>query len=405
VVDLYAGPGGWDEGMRQVGIRSIGVETDGAACRTAAAAGHLRVRADVPTYAVEAFAGCRGLVASPPCQAWSVAGKRQGELDRPRVHELVDAYAVGGNEPGTGWADGRSHHAAQPVRWVRDLRPEWVALEQVPPILGLWRHIAIVLRRWGYSTWTGVLNSADYGVPQTRERAFLLARLDGAAVPPEPTHARAPGDDLFGGRLEPWVSMAEALGWVGVDRPARTIAGDRSPRWAYPQGNSYATGWTLDRRTNSAGPRGTTVPVAPVPVDRPAPTVTSMTGAQWVLRNGNQDNACERRACEPAGTLFFGQRSNWVGWVRERPATTIQGTPRVGRPGHKDREGGESQFERGALNISIVEAAVLQSFRADYPWQGTKTQQFSQIGNAVPPLLASRIIEALAGSTVSGVAA
>jgi DNA (cytosine-5)-methyltransferase 1 len=273
--------------------------------------------------------------------------------------------------------------------------PQWVALEQVPPVLGLWQHIAERFRRWGYSTWTGVLNAADYGVPQTRERAVLIARLDGAAQPPKPTHTRAPGDlDLFGAQLMPWVSMATALGWVDVDRPARTICGDRSVRWAYPQANSYATGWTLDRRTNSAGPRGTTNPVAPVALERPAPTVTGEAGNQWVLRNGNQANACERKPCEPAGTLFFGSRANWVSWAHERPATTVQGDPRVGRPGHKDRDKGESQFERDSLKITQVEAAILQSFRADYPWHGNKGQQFQQIGNAVPPLLAAHIISA-----------
>lgn len=398
IVDLYAGPGGWDEGLRLLGVTDVvGIEWDTAACNTANAAGHRRIQADVSTYCIEAFRGAIGVIGSPPCQAWSMAGKRVGELDRPRVHALVDEYANGADEPGDGWADERSHHAAQPVRWVRVIRPRWVALEQVPPVLGLWQHIAERFRRWGYSTWTGVLNAADFGVPQTRERAFLLASLDGPALPPAPTHAKSPAADLFGEALEPWVSMAEALGWAGVDRPGRTIAGHRAPRWAYGQGDSYATGWTLDRRTNSAGPRGTSVPVAPVPVERPAPTVTATANQAWALRNGNQENACERRACEPAGTLFFGQRSNWVGWVHERPATTVQGDPRIGRPGHKDREGGESQLERESLRITPTEAAVLQSFRPDYPWQGTKTKVFEQIGNAVPPLLAAHVCRSLIG--------
>lgn len=470
IVDLYAGPGGWDEGLRMLDVTDVvGIEWDAAACDTANAAGHRRIQADVSTYCIGAFRGAVGVIGSPPCQAWSMAGKRAGELDRARVHALVDAYANGADKPGTGWADNRSHHAAQPVRWVRELRPQWVALEQVPPVLGLWQHIAERFRRWGYSTWTGVLNAADFGVPQTRERALLLARLDGPALPPAPTHAKNPAADLFGEALEPWVSMAEALGWIGVDRPGRTIAGHRAPRWAYGRGDSYATGWTLDRRTNSSDGRGGSYPTPPTPVERPAPTITStanqawvletenrsetaagrvpylrsvdrpaptvvtnadrwelhsrrdgpgwiatdgerhdreivqpaptLTGEahRWTLRNGNQANACERPLEEPAGTMFFGHRANDVRWYVERPATTVQGDPRIGRPGHKDREGGESQFERESLRITPVEAAVLQSFRPDYPWRGTKTKVFEQIGNAVPPLLAAHVCRSLLG--------
>ena len=78
VVDLYAGPGGWDEGMKMLGLTSVvGLEWDQAACRTATAAGHRRIRADVSKYCIDVFAGVRGLIASPPCQAWSMAGKRQ----------------------------------------------------------------------------------------------------------------------------------------------------------------------------------------------------------------------------------------------------------------------------------------------------------------------------------------
>jgi DNA (cytosine-5)-methyltransferase 1 len=432
VVDLYAGPGGWDEGMRMLGMTSVvGIEWDHAACLTAVAAGHQRIRADVSKYSIDVFAGAQGLIASPPCQAWSMAGKRQGEVDRAKVHALVDAYANGGNDPGTDWADERSHHAAQPVRWIRQLRPAWVALEQVPPVLPLWQHVAERMRRWGYSTWTGVLNSADYGVPQTRERAILVARLDGPAQPPAPTHAKSPAGDLFGDVLEAWVSMAAALGWAGVDRPARTVCGDRSPRWAYGQGNSTATGWTPEtenRSETAAGrvpylrsvdrPAPTVVSNADrwelhtnrdqrpdgsrqvVPIDAPAPAFTAKAGGQWVLRNGNRPNACERSLDEPAGTMFFGHALNDVQWYESRPSTTVLGSPRIGRPGHKDRDKGEAQFERDSLRITQTEAAVLQSFRPDYPWQGTKTKQFEQIGNAVPPLLAAHVIAVITGSKV-----
>ena len=60
---------------------------------------------------------------------------------------------------------------AEPARYVHACTPEWVALEQVPAVLPLWKVYAAELRRMGYSAWCGKLNAADYGVPQTRERA------------------------------------------------------------------------------------------------------------------------------------------------------------------------------------------------------------------------------------------
>jgi DNA (cytosine-5)-methyltransferase 1 len=395
--------------MRMLGMTSVvGIEWDHAACLTAVAAGHRRIRADVSKYCIDVFAGAQGLIASPPCQAWSMAGKRQGEIDRAKVHALVDAYANGGNDPGTGWADERSHHAAQPVRWVRQLRPKWAAFEQVPAVLSLWEHAAERFRRWGYATWTGILNAADFGVPQTRERAILIARLDGAAQPPTPTHSRSAHEmDLFGESRLPWVSMAAALGWGDV--PTVNTRGERKT----PGGNEFSSGrpswaltektrsWSLDRRTNSRGGKGSMYPTPQVDVDRPAPTLTRQVGHQWLLhtnRDQQPDGTRQTVATTRPAPAFTAKSGGQ--WTLTRPATTVQGDPRVGRPGHKDRAGGESQFEQDPLKISQAEAAVLQSFRADYPWQGTKTKQFEQIGNAVPPLLAAHIICAITGRKV-----
>lgn len=367
VVDLYAGAGGWDEGMRGLGITDVvGIEIDTAACNTATAAGHRRLPADVAAVPVEAFTGCWGLVASPPCQAWSMAGQRRGEADRERVHALIDRYAAGRDDIGDGWADDRSHHAAQPVRWVRDLRPEWVCMEQVPPVLPLWEHVARVLRRWGYSTWTGVLNAADYGVPQTRQRAFLIATAAGTARPPAPTHSQDPGgSDLFGTDLLPWVSMAEALGWDGAVRTGQVS--------------------TLGRGRTQRYERDTS---------RPAPTLMANTD-RWQLAVGARSNATTRDLGEPAPTILCSRTTN-VSWVSTRPATTVAGDPRIAPPGHRDRAGGERQHAN-SIRVSLAEAAVLQGFPADYPWNGTKTKQFLQVGNAVPPPLAGAVIASAAG--------
>lgn len=334
VVDAFAGPGGWDEGlsMLDADVSVVGLEWDKAACETAQAAGHARIRCDVAAYPTGPFAGLWGFIASPPCQAWSMAGKRKGELDRASCHVLADRMAQGDDSIGwTAWEDERSALVCQPVRWVRDLRPEWVALEEVPAVASLWEHFARIFRSWGYSVWTGDLLAADFGVPQTRLRRVLMASRTFTVQPPEPTHAEHPlGADLFGGSVEKWVSMASALGWGFDNEPSATVSG----------GGTEAGG------------------------------------------------------AEPFANA--GYRAKLADWVHHRPSTSVVGDARIGRPGHKGRElGGESHFAIDSVRVTVAEGGVLQSFPPDYPWRGSRTKQYQQVGNAIPPLLAAHILAAL----------
>lgn len=370
ILDLFAGAGGWDEGARLAGYVGpmVGLELDHAACQTAVAAGHPRVRCDVAAFPTHPFAGkVDGLIASPPCQSFSGAGNRRG-FDDPR---------------------GLLSH--EPLRWARALRPRWVALEQVPEVLPHWRSVAHALRGEGYSAWCGVLNSADFGVPQTRRRAILIARRDGlAARAPEATHsASGGGDDLFGG-MPRWVSMASALGWEGAalkrDRGTGLVErhGDREPR----------------------------------PMDEPAYTVTCGEGGtgtrmSWVMyaagqTSGESAGVVPREPSEPSATITG---KGTAAWVHTRPATTVCADPRIGHPGHpghpghRDRAGGEAQFAHDSVRVAVQEAAILQSYRADYPWQGTKTQTYAQIGNSIPPVLAAAIIRPLLAASETEAAA
>jgi DNA (cytosine-5)-methyltransferase 1 len=240
-VEGFHGPGGWAEGRRLLGLRTraIGMEWDAAACATATAAGHTVVRCDVATMPTGPFVGRVAVkVDSPPCQAWSRAGKGLGLLDQPLVHQAVEDLARGRDTRAvllTACRDPRSLLAAEPMRWHHDLRPETIVMEEVPDVLPLWRQYAQILRAWGYSVWVGILNAADYGVPQTRRRAILIASRVREATAPAPTHAEHPrGEDLFGGRLERWVSMADALGL-----PDGVVINTRGERKT-PGGNLFA---------------------------------------------------------------------------------------------------------------------------------------------------------------------
>ncbi len=357
IVDLFSGPGGWDEGLRMLGHTGpvVGVEWDADACRTAKAAGHARIRADVAALHPTMFADATGLIASPPCQAWSMAGKRKGEQDRANCHTLADRMAAGDDSlDWTDWEDPRSPLVCQPVRWVRELRPEWVALEEVPAVASLWEHFARIFRGWGYSVWTGDLCAADYGVPQTRTRRILIASRVGQVTPPVPTHAEdEQGPDLFGGAGRTrWVSMHEALGWSGVmvesySGKAEDLRTADQPAWTITSKGLALREYVVDRRTNSKAAGGGMEPTVSVSVLRPAPTLTGKARSQWVFKHASDDQA-----------------------------------PR--------------------FKATIAEAGVLQSFPVDYPWHGqTDESKGRQVGNAVPPLLAAHVLAQLVGLPVA----
>lgn len=122
IVDLFAGPGGWGPALHVLGVRDVGLEWDEWACKTCAAARQTTIRTDVALYPVRPFVGrTRGLIASPPCQAWSMAGKRLGLVDQPLVHQAVADLADGCDTREQLLAackDPRSLLAAEPMRYL-----------------------------------------------------------------------------------------------------------------------------------------------------------------------------------------------------------------------------------------------------------------------------------------------
>lgn len=387
IVDLFAGAGGWEEGLRGLSLKALGIEFDPIACVTAEAAGHRRLRADVASLDPGDFAPLWGLIASPPCQAYSIAGKKLGRADKAAVIACAHELAAGNDARAhylTGCQDERSLLTIEPLRWALALRPGWIALEQVPAVLELWEIFAGLLEGHGYRCRTGCLSAERYGVPQVRKRAFLIASLDGAVALPEPTHRsfsprrhRVPEEELD---LPPWVSMAEALGWGG--EPA-ILRSNHTSSGRYPGG-------------------------APRSLERPAFTLMG-SSYTWKIERGGSDVDGARRREErlPADCERHARRRREAGqgtasasdegpaWARRRPATTVLGEPRVFGPGCWPRNGHPaSRVRRDTVRVTVEQASILQGFRHDYPWQGSRIERFRQIGNAVCPPLGRQVLEA-----------
>jgi len=356
VLDLFAGAGGWEEGLRGIGLVARGIETDPLACATARAAGHDRLEADVAELDPKDLGPVWGLIASPPCQAWSIAGKRLGRQDRPEVIACAHELAAGVDSRKRrlrACADERSLLTVEPLRWALVLRPRWVALEQVPAVLGLWELFAELLGRHGYHCATGILSAERFGVPQVRTRAFLIASLDGPVALPEPTHRsfhprrhEVPDEERG---LPGWVSMAEALGWG--EEPA-TLRNHHTHGGRIPGGE-------------------------PRSLDRPSFAVVGGSCA-WKIERGTGQR---------------GPGRDGPGWARRRPATTVLGEPRVFGPGCWPRNGHRPDRVRNeTVRVTVEQAGILQGFRHDYPWQGPRTARFRQIGNAVCPPVAKVVL-------------
>lgn len=357
IVDLFAGPGGLDIAatiMKDEDVESIGVEWDDATRATRAAAGLLTT--DVKD--VAALGPCDPsvveatvLTGGPPCQSFSVAGSRKGHeaLDdvlrlatRLADHEDEASFDVAWKEVKAetdAMSDDRTGFVLQPLRWIMEAklkrrRPyEVVVLEQVPTVLPVWKHFVEILRRTGYAAEAHVLHTEDFGVPQTRRRAVLIAQFDPENVHrkvpfPKATHQRyrkgaerlSARDDHNGGSLfddvEPWVSMRDAL------RATRTTD--------FVMVSNYGSG-------------------------------------------GDPKNRGRRESGEPAPTVTGKVRRNRLYHLRKDSSGEI--VIRL-----------DDELDR----LSAQEAGLLQSFPAAYPWRSTDVAQ--QIGNAIPPRLSLHIL-------------
>jgi DNA (cytosine-5)-methyltransferase 1 len=321
-VDLFAGCGGFTVGFRAVGAgrHHVAIESNADCVET--------LRLNFPEATVistdarnldYAELSADVLVAGPPCQGFSAL-----------------------NRNGTG--DARNSLSWEVVRFVEDVRPRIVVIENVPRYLTALEGKAVVaaLREAGYVVRAETVSLADFGVPQRRVRALVVGCLPGVPHPwPEATH----GPRSSSGRPYRTVADAFALLPETPDGVNWHVAPSERPEYsrryaAIPEGGG--------RRH--------------LPADLRLPCWRSPTGFSDVMG-----------------------RLHW-----HKPAATIR--TEFFRP-----EKGRYLHPVANRPITIREAARLQSFPDGFlfPEHQLKTSIGRQIGNAVPPRAAEAIGRAI----------
>lgn len=221
MVDLFAGPGGLDVAAHWMGVSVVGIEWDADACATRRGARLETEQDDVRHWSPARFQDTSILAGGPPCQTYTVAGTGSGRKALDQVLHFVQRMGDKDDvtEDVRSLEDVRTGLVLEPLRWAleadrRGNPYSTIVLEQVPAVLPVWKAVEEVLRSIGYNTDAGLLHAEEFGVPQTRRRAILLASRDHAVKLPRPTHRRyrkgfgkSEGDPT----LLPWRSMGETL--------------------------------------------------------------------------------------------------------------------------------------------------------------------------------------------------
>jgi DNA (cytosine-5)-methyltransferase 1 len=441
----FAGAGGMVQGIKQAGFtgRVVACEFNPAAAETARRAGHEVIEGDVRDIPFGSLGPLLGYTGGPPCQTFSAAGNGEGRkaLDvfikaarlvaQEGLTPEAAVFTVAGRTHGL---DERSILVLHPLHVIVNERPTFVVLEQVKQVRPIWDVYKTLLEEIGYAVDVRVWSSEEYGAPQTRQRASLVAlkadplagRLTGLHAPA--THSRYyPRDKARRDEGVPsFVTIAEALGRFGAIRSNYGTGGDASNRGErnHDEPAATVTGKVGRNKWLFAGAGATALQTSrqqPRTEDEPAHTVTGSRSAAWVpdgsrllddgetvvLGDVRASRGTVRDLDEPSPTIT-GSLDNgnyrWqpvvavpgdTSWVETRPSPTVVGSFRpdiIAAPGYRKAGDPPRQKTPGSIQVSVEEAAMLQTFPADYPWFGSKTEQYQQIGNAVPPVVAQAVV-------------
>ena len=355
-IDLFCGAGGLSEGFRQAGYEVlVGSDYNEVAGATFAST-HKEASflggpiQNIPTKSFLKAAGLRRkeldvLVGGPPCQGFSVYNHQRGMHDE------------------------RSSLYLEYLRIVEGLLPKWVVMENVTGMTSVNGGEAVGgilkgLKELGYAVAHRVMRAEDYGIPQERRRlVFIGNRVGAPIIYPTPTHG--PG-------LKPFTTVFDAI----ADLPVLANGTDQDNRpYAMKAQGAYQRALRVGSRVAA---NHTAARLASINVER---LKHIPPGGSWrdipykLLPEGM------KRAKRSDHTKRYG-RLRWDGL-----ASTIMTKcdPHWGAYFHPDQD----------RAITVREAARFQSFPDWFVFQGSKTDQYVQVGNAVPPMLGKKIAMAI----------
>ncbi len=371
IIDLFSGAGGLTTGFHLAGFESLcAIELNSKALATYKYnyPDAKTINADickVDPSELRSSLGIRkeeltALIGGPPCQGFS--------RNIPAEYRYLD--------------DSRNHLYRVFLEFVKEFRPLYVVLENVPEILKAYNgfirnEITQQLELQGYKVNSGSLNSANYGIPQTRSRAFFLASLDKSLQFPEPTHSGDIRGDyrattscnqltLLKPNISSVVTVRDAIG----DLPALE-AGQEYDQEVYPSPPE-----TIYQTMIRNGSTKLTNHIAR------ALSAIQMSRARILSEGQDARDLPPELAPKKHYSGAYG-RLYW-----SKPARTI--TRWVFHPG-------SGRFFHPTQNrtITIREAARLHSYPDSFHFLGTYTDMASQIGESVPPLLSKVIAESI----------
>lgn len=333
---LFTGGGGVDLGMQAAGIETVwGIECDAHIAEVARRNGVPATVADILEARHSDFSSVDYLHASPPCPNFSVAktGAAETELD------IALSEAVCG--------------------FIANKTPRFFTLENVSKYQYS-RSFAAILRtlaRLGYMFSFSILNAADFGVPQTRRRLWLIASRDGL-VPYLP-------------RRVPWLGWYEAIADLVPSLP-----------------DSQFAPWQLERMREITD----TILVGQ---DYDAPTGSE---ERHPMSYGVKQPSFTIKASASNGLLrtfiVDGQNSRIDGELTIRDETSPVFTV-AASTGHRPANAPRAAVPGRVVAMTPRCLARFQSFPDSYELPDNNALACRIIGNAVPPLLAQKIYEIL----------
>jgi DNA (cytosine-5)-methyltransferase 1 len=356
VIDLFCGAGGLSEGFRQAGFHVLaGQDIDEAAGVTFAS-----------THTEAKFLGgpIQNLTAQ---QLLRAAGVRRGEIDVLVGGPPCQGYSVYNHQRSE--SDPRAGLFREYLKIVEGVQPRWLVMENVTGITSIAggqivQEIFQGMADLGYRVEMRILKAEEFGVPQERRRVFFIATRESAPILfPKPTH----GDELL-----PFVTVWDALSDLPPLENGETA---ENLQYASAPKNFYQVMLRGACRL----------------VDNHSASRLSLINEQRMrhIPPGGSWRDIPRHLL-PAGML---------------KAKRSDHTKRYGRPKKTDLACTiltKCDVHWGAYihpvqdrAFTVREAARLQSFPDFFRFHGSRTEQYVQVGNAVPPLLGRQVAESL----------